>query len=229
MAALEIKGALPSLEQKVTRVSSEAEKIYIKDYEQLRDTESKYKGKMVEASDYTAATNYYKEDEPKKNSLDLKNMAGLNLLVSTIIATVTFAAAFSMPGGYNEKGMAISSGKKAFKMFLLFNYLAFGCSAASMFVHFLAAAWPRRLCFTYPTYCVTVLTELSLVGIALAFVHGSLAVFPDNSGLANLATNSVLLSFSIPILYFCLKIGYNAYYLFKGHGLSSKKRCYKRG
>ncbi|GMN25605.1 hypothetical protein TIFTF001_000996 [Ficus carica] len=113
--------------------------------------------------------------------------------------------------------------KKAFKMFLLFDSPAVGCSAASMFVHFLAAAWPRRLCFTYPTYCVTVLTELSFVGIALASVHGSLAVFPDNLGLANLATNSVLLSFSIPILYFCLKIGYNACYLFKGHGLFPEK------
>lgn len=227
MAAFEIQGALQSLEQKVIRQTTEAQKIYVKDHEKLKDTESEVKEERVGESNYTARKNFYKEDDPETNSLDLKNMAGLNLLASTIIAMVTFAAAFTMPGGYNEKGMAILSGEKAFKMFLLFDSLAFGCSAASMFVHFLAAAWPRRLCFTYPIYCVTVLTELSLVGIALAFVHGSLAVFPDNSRLANLATNSVLLSFSIPILYFGLKIGYNAYYLFKGCRLSSKKGCYK--
>lgn len=237
MATLETKGALPSLEQKVIRENTEAQVfVEIKQHGKFQDTDSKEhekgKTKLVEASELYAADKY-KDDEPETKSqgyksLDITNMSSINLLVATIISAVTFAAAFTMPGGYNEQGMAISSGKKAFKTFLLFDSLAFGCSAASMFVHFLIAAWPKSLGFIYPIYCVTILTELSLVGLALAFVHGALVVFPQNSGLADLATNSVLLSFSIPIMYFCLKISYKTYYLFKGHGLSSRKLWYKR-
>ncbi|XP_062085303.1 ankyrin repeat-containing protein At5g02620-like [Humulus lupulus] len=223
MATLEIKGALPSLEQKVIRDAAEAKALIGEDFQE----HEKGKSKMLEASEIYAADKY-KDDEPELSSqgyrpLDITNMSSINLIVSTIISAVTFAAAFTMPGGYNEQGIAISSEIKAFKMFLLFDSLAFGCSAASMFVHFLVAAWPRRLRFIYPIYCVTILTELSLVGLALAFVHGALAVFPQNSGLANMATNSVLLSFSIPIIYFFLKIIYSIYYLFKAHGLPSKK------
>ncbi|KAF4381739.1 hypothetical protein G4B88_002889 [Cannabis sativa] len=232
MAALEITGALPSLEQKVIRDAAEA-KAFI-DTNQLDEFEEHDKGKskLFEASEFYAADKY-QEDGPESNSqgykpLDITNMSSINLIVSSIISAVTFAAAFTMPGGYNEQGIAVSSEKKAFKMFLLFDSLAFGCSAASMFVHFLVAAWPKRLGFIYPIYCVTILTELSLVGLALAFVHGALAVFPQNSGLADMATNSVLLSFSIPIIYFFLKITYSIYYLFKAHGIPSKRAWCRR-
>ena len=233
MATLQIKGALPSLEQKVIRETTEAQKVYVKEDEKFQEPMSKKpeenKGKLVDEASYCAA-NSFRKDETETNSvgtmsLDPKNTAGLNLLVSTVIATVTFAAAFTMPGGYDSQGLAISSDRKDFKMFLLFDSLAFGCSATSMFVHFLVAAWPKCLGFEYPVYCVTILTEFSLVGLTLAFVHSALAAFPENSGLANLATNSVLFSFSIPLVYFGLKIGYSAYYLFKGLCPSSKKYC----
>ena len=235
---MEIKGALPSLEQKIVRETTEAQAlIEIKQRGKFQDKESKEqekgKTKLVEASEFYAS-HKYKDDEPETNSqgcksLDITNMLNINLLVAAIISTVTFAAAFTMPGGYNDQGMAISSGKKSFKMFLLFDSLAFGCSAASMFVHFLVAASSKRLELIYPIYCVTILTELSIFGLALAFVHGALVVFPQNSGLANLATNSVLLSFSIPIMYFCPRIIYNTYYLFKGYDLWSKKGWSKKG
>ncbi|KAL5566919.1 hypothetical protein UlMin_030083 [Ulmus minor] len=240
MATLEIKGALPSLEQKVIRETIEAKTIKIKEDGEFQETTEEPvndKGKLVLEHTNCCPKKYKlgkvvpnnKDDEPETKlrsytSLDIKNMAGLNLLVATIIATITFAAVFIMPGGYNEQGVAISSGKKAFKMFMLFDSLAFGCSAASVFVHFLVAAWPKRLGFIYPVYCVTVLTELSLVGMALAFVQVALVVFPENSRLDTIATNSVVLSFSIPIVYFCLKIICSIYHLFKGFGFSSKKK-----
>ncbi|PON46093.1 PGG domain containing protein [Parasponia andersonii] len=204
MATLEIKGALPSLEQNVIRETTEVQAlIEIKQRGKTQAAESKEdekaRTKLVEASKFYVSDKC-KDNEPETNSqgyksLDITDLSSINLLVTTIISAVTFVAAFTMPGGYNEQGMAILSGKSDFKTFLLFDSLAFGCSAASTFVHFLVAAWPKRLGFIYPIYCLTILIELALVALALSFVYGALVVFPQKSGLANLATNSVLLSF----------------------------------
>ncbi|XWS42528.1 hypothetical protein CRYUN_Cryun16bG0022000 [Craigia yunnanensis] len=73
----------------------------------------------------------------KKASYDqLQHIASINLLVTTLIATVSFAAGFTMPGGYKsdgpEEGMAILSRKSAFRVFVIANALAFCFSTTSM-------------------------------------------------------------------------------------------------
>ncbi|KAL6861374.1 hypothetical protein ACP4OV_017074 [Aristida adscensionis] len=56
-------------------------------------------------------------------------------VVSVLVATVTFAAAFTLPGGYRsaeEDGVAagtpVLSGSYAFDAYILADSLAFGCS-----------------------------------------------------------------------------------------------------
>ena len=68
----------------------------------------------------------------------LRSAGETNLLVATIIATVTFTAAFTVPGGYESgdinQGLAVLSKQAAFKVFVIANALAFGFSTASILV-----------------------------------------------------------------------------------------------
>ena len=68
----------------------------------------------------------------------MKNkMSKFILMVTTIITTVTFAATFQVPAGYNDNGLAVLGNKKDFKSFRIFDSLAFGFSLASMSFHFI--------------------------------------------------------------------------------------------
>ncbi|KQK02720.1 hypothetical protein BRADI_2g03270v3 [Brachypodium distachyon] len=59
-------------------------------------------------------------------------------LVAILIATITFAAAFTLPGGYNSKGLPNMSGKVAFKAFLVSDILATCSSLGVAFACILA-------------------------------------------------------------------------------------------
>ncbi|KAI4369446.1 hypothetical protein MLD38_017883 [Melastoma candidum] len=67
-------------------------------------------------------------------------MLDIHLLVATLIATVTFAAAFTFPGGYQNngpnEGMAVLASKLAFKVFVISDTLAFCCSIAAVYLQF---------------------------------------------------------------------------------------------
>ncbi|KAK7843707.1 hypothetical protein CFP56_012064 [Quercus suber] len=71
-----------------------------------------------------------------------KQVGEINLLVATLITTVTFAAAFTVPGGYKsegvDEGLAILCKRFSFGVFLIANTLAFGLSTTSVFIHFFA-------------------------------------------------------------------------------------------
>ena len=144
-------------------------------------------------------------EEAVYSRLDVQNIANINLLVATIIATVTFSAAIQVPGGYDSEGVVILSKKEDFRTFMIYDSMAFGFSVLSMFIHFLAAFFTKFTSIAYPIMCVFMLTVLSLLSMFLAFVQGTQAVLAEKSRLAtnvNIVT-SVLLSFFIPFLYFC--------------------------
>ncbi|KAI3409595.1 ANK_REP_REGION domain-containing protein, partial [Psidium guajava] len=62
------------------------------------------------------------------------------LLIAVFIATVTFAAAFTMPGGYNDngpdQGTATLARRAAFKAFVVFNTTAFCFSVLAIYLQF---------------------------------------------------------------------------------------------
>ncbi|KAK4539025.1 hypothetical protein RGQ29_032039 [Quercus rubra] len=70
------------------------------------------------------------------NDANFKERYNYIILVTTLITTVTFAAAFQVPGGYDDKGKPILLNNKRFKYFLIFDSLAFVTSIVSLFIYF---------------------------------------------------------------------------------------------
>ncbi|KAH7843710.1 hypothetical protein Vadar_019845 [Vaccinium darrowii] len=76
------------------------------------------------------------EADQKETPADkkLKSFINTMALVAALIATLTFAAAFTMPGGYNNSpansGVATLVKKTALKVFILSDTLAMCCTAA---------------------------------------------------------------------------------------------------
>ena len=139
----------------------------------------------------------------------VKNLANINLLVATIIASITFSAAITMPGGYdNTDGIAILKNNTSFRYFLAFDSLAFGCSAASMLIHFLLAFTSRFIheMYSYPIAPMLFLTLLSIVSTVSAFVAGTNAVLQRHRSWFGLSAIIAFISFTLPLSIFLIQI-----------------------
>ncbi|XP_078157126.1 protein ACCELERATED CELL DEATH 6-like [Carex rostrata] len=95
-------------------------------------------------------------------------------LVAALIATVTFAAFFTMPGGYDQtKGFAILGNKPAFKPFVISNTIAM-CSALVVMFCFI---WASRDPLRFKLYKLkwghrlTILACLSMIVSVMAAVY----------------------------------------------------------
>ncbi|KAF3959043.1 hypothetical protein CMV_016107 [Castanea mollissima] len=98
------------------------------------------------------------------------------LVISTIIASLSFTAAINPPGGYKGKGIAFLRENDNFKKFMLFDLLAFGFSSSSIIIHCLAA-YLSATRTTYPRQLAYLLTFVSILSMTLAFWSGIIAVY----------------------------------------------------
>ena len=121
----------------------------------------------------------------------LRSAGETNLLVATIIASVTFTAAFTVPGGYESgdinQGLAVLSKQAAFKVFVIANALAFGFSTASILVYMFSAN--IRMVLSYAdrrgkTRRALQLANYSIRALVIAFISGTYAVVPHSLGIA---------------------------------------------
>ncbi|KAE8712160.1 Ankyrin repeat family protein [Hibiscus syriacus] len=124
----------------------------------------------------------------RKPSLEqLQNIASINLLVTTLIATVSFAASFTMPGGYKsdgaDEGMALLSRKSAFRVFVVANALAFCFSTTSMFLHYCKPFVEKVDVHAFYTYLTTMLTSYGITAMVIAFVSCTYAALADTPGI----------------------------------------------
>ena len=142
---------------------------------------------------------------------DINNMISINLVVATIIAGVAFSAIITMPGGYNDKGVAILGEKASFKWFLLFDSLAFSSSTALMFIHFLVPLYSKFVLDrtkAYPLSWVIWLTIGSTLSMVLAFVMCTIAVLEGKDlplhavGCAGIVSSVI---FALPVLLFVVR------------------------
>ncbi|CAL5416317.1 unnamed protein product [Camellia sinensis] len=98
-----------------------------------------------------------REEESKKNEAQVKEskkvrheelnkMSNTHMVVATLIATITFAAGFTMSGGYNSnegsnQGMPLLLREAAFKVFIITNTIAVICSTSSAFLYVTASLY----------------------------------------------------------------------------------------
>ncbi|KAF9661798.1 hypothetical protein SADUNF_Sadunf19G0106200 [Salix dunnii] len=116
-----------------------------------------------------------------------------HLIVAALIATVTFAAAFTLPGGYkSDQGTAILAKKASFKVFLISDAISMVLSISAVFIHFLLAFLQglyNRAIRTDETplklfALATLFTMTGMGTMIIAFITGTYAVLEHVSGLA---------------------------------------------
>nr|XP_023917377.1 protein ACCELERATED CELL DEATH 6-like [Quercus suber] len=140
-----------------------------------------------------------KVKNPKAEGTGAANSSEENV-VATIIATVTFAAAFQVPGGTGGDGLANLREKGTFVKFLIYDSLAFGFSAVSIFANFAYPFLAKATRITYPIMFSLVLTEFSLICLVLAFIEGTRSVLTENSWLPEVVYASLF-----PISFFLVR------------------------
>ncbi|CAL5395337.1 unnamed protein product [Camellia sinensis] len=100
----------------------------------------------VISKDNEVLANKKKEHAEFKKSIpiDVRKAGDTHLIVATLIATVTFAAGFTMPSGYNSndgpnQGMAILTREAAFKAFVIIDSMVMILSTCAVLVYFASA------------------------------------------------------------------------------------------
>nr|XP_048322318.1 ankyrin repeat-containing protein ITN1-like [Ziziphus jujuba var. spinosa] len=115
--------------------------------------------------------------EPEVKQRDYKDLTSLNLVISTLIATITFGPVIQMPGGYDQNGFAVHGGKRSFLAFLILDSLVFRFSMSSILIYFVGIVTGRK-----PIKMIIVmifLTEISLIIMGYAYIEGQRAVLPS--------------------------------------------------
>ncbi|KAJ4899519.1 Ankyrin repeat family protein [Raphanus sativus] len=112
-----------------------------------------------------------KADVEESNARNDGAMYEVHLLVAVLVATVAFAAAFQLPGGYKQDGTPTLMEKAAFKCFLVFDTIAFCFSVTTVYFLFYASRHGFRARSSF-LYMSCLLMVVSLIAMASAFVSG---------------------------------------------------------
>ncbi|KAH0890897.1 hypothetical protein HID58_053326, partial [Brassica napus] len=112
-----------------------------------------------------------KADVEESNARHDCAMYEVHLFVAVLVATVAFAAAFQLPGGYKPDGTPVLNEEVAFTCFLVFDTIAFIFSVATVYLLFYASRDMFRARSAL-LYMSTLLMVVSLIAMASAFVSG---------------------------------------------------------
>ncbi|XP_059591089.1 protein ACCELERATED CELL DEATH 6 [Vitis vinifera] len=117
-----------------------------------------------------------------------KEMAGALILMATLIATVTFAAAFTIPGGFQaedpHKGMVVLGRNMAFRTFIITDTIAMTSSMmAALILIIMPFQTDEEIIKSFLGYSLLLLW-LALMAKGIAFVTGLYAVLSEQLPLA---------------------------------------------
>ncbi|XP_034685117.1 ankyrin repeat-containing protein At5g02620-like [Vitis riparia] len=121
--------------------------------------------------------------EKDKRISTTKRQGGTHLIVAALVATVTFAAGFTLPGGYNDNGMAILTKRADFKAFIVIDTIAVILSLSAVLVYFSMSFHEDEDFLDKHLIMGVVLTVSSMGAMVFAFMTGLNAVLPLSSGL----------------------------------------------
>ncbi|VVA96466.1 unnamed protein product [Arabis nemorensis] len=124
-----------------------------------------------------------KADLVESNAINYGAMYEVHLLVAVLVATVAFAAAFQLPGGYKPDGTPALMEETAFKCFLVFDTIAFCFSVTTVYFLFYASrdGFRARSAFLYMS---ALLMVVSLIAMVSAFVSGMYLISSKSRELA---------------------------------------------
>ncbi|KAA8524409.1 hypothetical protein F0562_010867 [Nyssa sinensis] len=201
MTALDIaedyRGSIPSFQQRLTwqalryanvpRSKTQLSRAQLK--KQSSRTQSMRQRSMTQSNTQNSRTQSNRQRSRNQSSVEnYKDRVNTLLLVSMLVVTVTFAAGFTMPGGYNgsgpNEGLATMFEKHTFHVFLISNTIAMYSSMAVAVVLIWAQLGDVSLII------VSMKLALPLLGIALtmvssAFMAGVYLVVSKQIWLAN--------------------------------------------
>lgn len=119
----------------------------------------------------------------EKSISQMKRAGEVHLIVAALIATVTFAAGFTLPGGYNDDdGKAILTKKAALKAFIVTDTIAMVLSLSAVLVYFFLASHEKRDMVSKHLLWGFLLTIIAMGAMVVAFMTGLYAVLPLSSG-----------------------------------------------
>ncbi|XP_030453635.1 protein ACCELERATED CELL DEATH 6-like [Syzygium oleosum] len=128
-------------------------------------------------------------NEQKAGVLDLEQTYKQNcqtlLMVATHITAVTFAAAFTMPGRYNnnaglDQEVALLRSSSYLKWFIISDTIAMTCSIMAASLILWGAAFGKRP-YVHCYVIAAILTCIALQSTAILFLSGLVAVLPDQA------------------------------------------------
>ncbi|XP_034225683.1 protein ACCELERATED CELL DEATH 6-like [Prunus dulcis] len=122
-----------------------------------------------------------KENKGGEDTDETNNVSEAHLVVAALIATVTFAAGFTIPGGYQsekgpEQGSAVLSKNVAFKAFVITNTLALCMSSFSVLMHLYVSMHTKRKGISAAFDEVLYTTMWALILMVVAFLTGTYAI-----------------------------------------------------
>ncbi|KAF2317598.1 hypothetical protein GH714_025125 [Hevea brasiliensis] len=144
--------------------------------------------------------------------LKFEKVKDSHLVAATLIATVTFAAGFTLPGGNIseendlKKGSPILGKNLAFKAFMISDTIAMVLSTCSVFIHLmLVVVGYRKRYYSLIRYAFSFLFY-AMVAMVITFVTGTYAVLTPSF---RIVICVVGLSFFFFLFYFMIRVSWN--------------------
>ena len=175
------------------------------------DGSGQYPDGVVKMNKNKKSVNYSFWKDLDEDVIGMKEASESHLVVAALIATVTFAAAFTLPGGYKSdteddpnKGTAILSKNAAFQSFVVSDAIAMVLSLSAVFVHFiLSLKFFRKFIFLF-VFALS-FTLVAMAAMIVAFVTGTYAVLAPSLGLA-IVTCIIGLTFFLLVVFMFYKV-----------------------